>query len=585
MLKKFFISMLGTIAGFWISLFLAVIVGVAVVGAIIASGSGSKPEISKNSILYLDLSGNIPERYQPADIWQMLRDVDGSGEALADILSAIRLAKNDAKINGIYINAQGAAAGMASREEIVAALRDFKSSGKWIYAYSDGYSQGDYLMSAVADSVFLNPIGGVDVHGVATSIPFFKGLMDKLGVKMQIVRVGTFKSAVEPFMTTEMSPASRLQNQVMVDSLWQYMTSVISESRGVTAASVNQWADSLLSTRSGQGALDVKAVSALRYRRQVEATLRAKSDVDDDDDLPLVTPSDYMAAQKTFSANKKHVAVLFACGDIVDSGEGGIVGEKMVPEILSLADNDNVKAMVLRVNSGGGSAFASEQIWEALEYFKSRGKTLYVSMGDYAASGGYYISCGADKIFADRTTLTGSIGVFGMIPDFSGLVTDKLGVRFSIVETNPNAAFPDPMKAMTPEQAALMQGSVERTYDLFTSRVAEGRGISQDSVKTIADGRVWTGGAALRLGLVDAMGGLEAAVEEVAAKAGLDSDNVVYYPAVDDKFLNQFIAEARKSVSIGSMEVSSGALRIMQFLEGLRTMNPVQARMMPVEVQ
>lgn len=344
MLKKFFISMLGTIAGFWISLFLAVIVGVAVVGAIIASGSGSKPEISKNSILYLDLSGNIPERYQPADIWQMLRDVDGSGEALADILSAIRLAKNDAKINGIYINAQGAAAGMASREEIVAALRDFKSSGKWIYAYSDGYSQGDYLMSAVADSVFLNPIGGVDVHGVATSIPFFKGLMDKLGVKMQIVRVGTFKSAVEPFMTTEMSPASRLQNQVMVDSLWQYMTSVISESRGVTAASVNQWADSLLSTRSGQGALDVKAVSALRYRRQVEATLRAKSDVDDDDDLPLVTPSDYMAAQKTFSANKEHVAVLFACGDIVDSGEGGIVGEKMVPEILSLADNDNVKA-------------------------------------------------------------------------------------------------------------------------------------------------------------------------------------------------------------------------------------------------
>ncbi len=573
MLKKFFISMLGTIAGFWISLFLAVIVGVAVVGAIIASGSGSKPEISKNSILYLDLSGNIPERYQPADIWQMLRDVDGSGEALADILSAIRLAKNDAKINGIYINAQGAAAGMASREEIVAALRDFKSSGKWIYAYSDGYSQGDYLMSAVADSVFLNPIGGVDVHGVATSIPFFKGLMDKLGVKMQIVRVGTFKSAVEPFMTTEMSPASRLQNQVMVDSLWQYMTSVISESRGVTAASVNQWADSLLSTRSGQGALDVKAVSALRYRRQVEATLRAKSDVDDDDDLPLVTPSDYMAAQKTFSANKKHVAVLFACGDIVDSGEGGIVGEKMVPEILSLADNDNVKAMVLRVNSGGGSAFASEQIWEALEYFKSRGKTLYVSMGDYAASGGYYISCGADKIFADRTTLTGSIGVFGMIPDFSGLVTDKLGVRFSIVETNPNAAFPDPMKAMTPEQAALMQGSVERTYDLFTSRVAEGRGISQDSVKSIAEGRVWTGGAALRLGLVDAMGGLEAAVEEVAAKAGLDSDNVVYYPAVDDKF------------SIGSMEVSSGALRIMQFLEGLRTMNPVQARMMPVEVQ
>lgn len=585
MLKKFFISMLGTIAGFWISIFIAVLVGIAVVGAIIASGSDSKVEISKNSILYLDFSGNIPERNQPADFWQMIQNAEGDGDALVDILDAIRLAKNDSKINGIYINARGAASGMASREEIVAALRDFKSSGKWIYAYSDGYSQGDYVMASLADSVFVNPIGSVDVHGVATSVPFFKGLLDKLGIKMQIVRVGTFKSAVEPFMGTEMSEASRLQNRVMVDSLWQYMTTTIAGARKVSEADVNMWADSMLAVQGGARALDVKAVSALRYRRQVEDLLREKSDVDQDDDLPLVTPSEYMDSQKAFSSKKEHIAVLFACGDIVDSGEGGIVGEKMVPEIISLADDDNVKALVLRVNSGGGSAFASEQIWEALEYFKSKDKAFYVSMGDYAASGGYYISCGADKIFADHTTLTGSIGVFGMIPDFSGLVNDKLGVHFSVVETNPNAAFPDVMKPMTADQARMMQESVNRTYDLFTSRVAEGRGISQDSVKVIAEGRVWTGGAALGIGLVDSLGGLDAAVGEIAKKAGLDADNVVYYPSVDDKFLNQILAEARKNVSMGSIELSSGAMRILRFLEGVRAMNPVQARMMPLSVE
>lgn len=577
--------MLGTIAGFWISLFIAVFVGIAVIGALVASGSGSKPEIGKNSILYLDLSSNIPERYQPSDIWHMLQNVEEDGDALVDILDAVRLAKNDSKINGIYINAAGAGAGMATREEIVNALRDFKSSGKWIYAYSDGYSQGDYVMSAYADSVFVNPLGGVDVHGVATSIPFFKDLMDKIGVKMQIVRVGTFKSAVEPFMGTEMSSASRLQNQVMVDSIWNYMTSVVSDARGVSAASVNQWADSMLSLRWGRGALEAKAVSALRYRREVEAMLREKNEIGEDDDLPLVTPKEYMSVQKAFSADKDHVAVLFACGDIVDSGNGGIVGDKMVPEIISLADNDKVKAMVLRVNSGGGSAFASEQIWEALEYFKSKDKPLYVSMGDYAASGGYYISCGADKIFADHTTLTGSIGVFGMIPDFSGLVTDKLGVRFSTVETNPNAAFPDVMKPLSEGQTAMLQGSVNRTYDLFTSRVAKGRGLSQDSVKSIAEGRVWTGGAALRLGLVDQIGGLNVAIDELASKVDLDTDNVVCYPSVDDKFLSRFLTEARKNVTIGSMEMSAGAMRILAFLDGLRTMNPVQARMMPMVVE
>lgn len=570
--------MLGTIAGFWISLFIAVIVGIAVIGAIVAAGTSTKQSVGNNSILYLNLSGNMPERYQPADVWQMIQQTEGQGDALIDILSSIRAAKNDAKIKGIYINAAGGGAGMASREEIVEALKDFKESGKWIYAYGDTYEQGDYLLASLADSVFLNPMGMVNVHGMALQVPFFKGLMDKVGVKMQIVRVGTFKSAVEPFMSTEMSPASRLQSQVMIDSIWHYITGEISESRNVPVATVDNWADSLIAFWGAERTCSVHAASALRYRRQVEDMLRGKLDLKDGDDLPFVSPSDYTASNDAYSSEKDHVALLFACGDIVDSGEGGIVGEAMVPEIIRLADNKHVKALVLRVNSGGGSAFASEQIWEALEYFKSKDKPFYVSMGDYAASGGYYISCGADKILADKTTVTGSIGVFGMIPDFSNLVTEKLGVHFATVETNPNAAF-SVMTGLKPDQVEALQHSVESTYDLFTSRVAAGRNMSQDSVKVIAEGRVWTGGAALRLGLVDEIGTLHTAIGQIAEVAGLDDDAVVMYPAVEDKFLAQLLAEARGSVEIGNVSLDSRFMSLARFLDNLQRMNPLQARM------
>lgn len=584
MLKKFFISMLGTIAGFWISIFLAFMVCLSVVGALVASGSDDKLSIGKNSFLFLKLNGNIPERVQPTDVWQMLQSVESDGESLEDMLNSIRLAKDDSKIEGIYIEAAGAAMGTASREELVEALRDFKKSGKWVYAYGDMYSQGDYMIASLADNLFMNPMGSVDVHGVASQIPFFKGLLDKIGVKMQVVRVGTFKSAVEPFMTTEMSPASRLQTQVMIDSIWNYVTGVISNGRGVGVKTVNMWADSIMYTWPQPRTLAAKAVSSLKYRREVELILRDKLGLDDDDDLPMVTPSEYMAAQKGASSSKGHIAVLYAVGDIVDSGEGGIVGETMVPEIIQLAENDDVKALVLRVNSGGGSAFASEQIWEALEYFKSKGKPFYVSMGDYAASGGYYISCGADKIFADRTTLTGSIGVFGLIPDFSGLATEKLGVRFETVQTNPNATFPSLMTGLTPEQVSALQSSVENTYDLFTSRVAQGRGMSQDSVKVIAEGRVWTGGAALGLGLVDEIGSLNAAIAAISDEAGIDADKVVAYPQVEDKFF-QFLAEARKNMSIGNLNINSEYIKTIRIVDYIRNMNPLQARMPEMEVK
>lgn len=579
MIKKFFISMLGTIAGFWISLFIAVFVGVAVIGAVISSGAGSSPQVDKNSILYLDLSGTMPERYQPADFWQMVQGAGDNSEALVDILDALRIARNDSKIKGLYINAAGAAAGFASREEIAEAIREFKTSGKWVYAYADAYTQGDYMLASLADSVFLNPVGGVDVRGVASQIPFFKGLLDKLGVKMDVVRVGTFKSAVEPYITDAMSPASRMQTQVMVDSLWQFYAGVVSDARGVEQAQVDMWADSIMGVWGAQRTLDAGAVSALRYRHAVEDLLRDECGMDKADELKFVTPSAYLASKDKKDSGKGHIAVLFANGDIVDSGEGGIVGETMVPEIYKLADNDNVKALVLRVNSGGGSAFASEQIWEALEYFKSKDKKFYVSMGDYAASGGYYISCGADRIFADHCTLTGSIGVFGIIPDFSGLVTDKLGVTFSTVQSSANATFPSVLTGMTAYQRDALQKSVERTYDTFTMRVAEGRHMSQDSVKAIAEGRVWTGGAALALGLVDEIGSLSATVEAIADAAGIDADKVVYYPVVEDKMLAELLAGMRGNIKAGGLDINASAMRVLQMLDRMQTDAPVQARM------
>lgn len=577
--------MLGTIAGFWISIFLAFLVCASLIGAIIASGSDDKPSVGKNSILYLKLEGAIPERVQPTDVWQMLQDIEANSESLDDIVKSIRLAKDDSKIEGIYIDAYGSAMGTASREEVIEALREFKESGKWIYAYADAYTQGDYLLASLADSVYVNPMGGVDVHGVASQIPFFKNLLDKVGVKMQVVRVGTFKSAVEPFMTTEMSPASRLQTQVMIDSIWNYMTGVITASRGVSTSNVNMWADSLMALWPQHKLLASKAVDFAQYRRLMENELREKIGIKDDEDLPFVLPSEYMAAQKSYSSDKQHIAVLYAVGDIVDSGEGGIVGATMVPDIVKLADDKNVKGLVLRVNSGGGSAFASEQIWDALEYFKSKGKPFYVSMGDMAASGGYYISCGADKIYADHTTLTGSIGVFGLIPDFSNLATEKLGVTFATVQTNANAAFPSVMTGLSEQQIGALQKSVENTYDQFTYRVAQGRNMSQDSVKMIAEGRVWTGGAALGLGLVDEIGSLNAAVTAIADELGMDADKVVTYPNIEDKFFAQFLSKARKNMDIGNVKLDSRCVNILRMLDRLQTMNPLQARMPEMKIE
>lgn len=579
MLKRFFISMLGTIAGLWIAITIFVI-GIIAVAAAAIGASSSTVKVDDNSILYLNLNGDIAERYQQGNLVDFVRDFESRGQSLEQIITSIRLAANDRKIKGIYIDAAGSGMGVASRQELIETLNQFKESGKWIYAYADNYYQGDYLVASVADKIILNPVGNVDIHGVGSQTPFFKGLLDKLGIKIQVIKVGTYKSAVEPFILNSMSEPARHQTQVYVDSIWNFYAQTIATNRNVTPATVSSWADSLTFTWTADHALNAGIVTEIGYRRTVEDMLRDITHINSGDDLRLVTPESYIEAnsKKLASGSKDHIAVLYAVGDIVEDGEGGIVGATMVPQIIKLADDDNVRALVLRVNSGGGSAFASEQIWEALEYFKSTGKPFYVSMGDYAASGGYYISCGANRIFADATTLTGSIGVFGMIPDLSGLVTDKLGVTFSTVASSPNASFMSLTAPMTPQQINAMQNYVEDTYATFTSRVAEGRHMDVDSVKAIAEGRVWVGSSALELGLVDELGTLDSAVKAIAAETGLDTDAWVAYPEIKNDFLERLIEETSK-MQTGGMTLDPETIKYILTAKRIVEMSPVQARM------
>ncbi len=580
MLKRFFVSMLGTIAGLWIAIIILVFSGIAIVGAIIGSRS-TETIIDDQSILYLRLEGDIAERNSEQSFVDFVREYDSKGETLERIISSVRLAATDRKIKGIYIDAVGSGLGVASREELIEALADFKRSGKWIYAYADNYSQGDYLVASIADKIYLNPVGSVDIRGIGVQTPFFTGLLDKLGIKVQVVKVGTYKSAVEPFILTSMSEPSRRQTQAFVDSIWGYCSTTIADNRDVTPATVSAWADSLTFAWAADHDLSSGVVTEIAYRRQVENTLRSLTDREDGDDLPFVTPASYMEASKSRIAktSEPHIAVLYAVGDIVDSGDGGIVGDKMVPEIIRLADDENVLGLVLRVNSGGGSAFASEQIWEALEYFKQQDKPFFVSMGDYAASGGYYISCGADHIFADATTLTGSIGVFGMIPDLSGLVTGKLGVTFSTVSSSPNAAFMSLTSPMTPAQREAMQSSVDQIYEKFTSRVAEGRHMDVDSVKAIAEGRVWVGSSALTLGLVDELGSLNSAVSAMADFLDINPEKTVSYPYVNDNFLERLLEETATLQAKGQITLDPEMIRCLAAVRRLTEMSPVQARM------
>ncbi len=546
-MKKFILIVCGSFVGVWLALtfftIASVIMSFAIFGSMASMGSQTV-NVKNNSLLYIDLSGPINERSGLDDInpLALIQDGDLSESASLDVLTkAIDEAKDNKKIKGIYINCEGVAASPATLFELRSALSKFKKqSSKFIYAYgNDGISQSDYYVASVADSIFLNPVGAVDIHGLAAAIAYPKKLLDKLGIEMQVIRVGTFKSAVEPYMIDSISPANRLQQEQYLGSIWSNMVDSIAQSRKLTPARVNQIADGIVMTLPADTLKSYRLIDGICYRREFENKLKKLTKVDLDDDLNLISPQDLASSTDATSKGSKEIAVVYAVGEIDGQPGSGIDSEELVETIQDLENDKDVAGLVLRVNSPGGSAFGSEQIWKALDDFKKSGKTFAVSMGDYAASGGYYISCGGQRIFAEPTTITGSIGIFGVIPNLSGIVNDKLQVNISIVKTNANADFGVLTNPLSPVQRAAMQNMINRGYDLFTSRCANGRGVSQDSIKAIAEGRVWDGKSALKIGLVDEFGNLDKAISWVAKKERLNDGDykVDTYPDAKNRWL------------------------------------------------
>ena len=532
-MKDFFKFTLATVTGIVLSGIVLFIIGVVTLVGIISS-SDTETVVKKNSVMMLDLNGVLVERTQesPLGILSQLFSDDSNTYGLDDILSSIKKAKENENIKGIYLQASMLGTSYASLQEIRNALLDFKESGKFIIAYGDSYTQGLYYLSSVADKVLLNPKGMIEWKGIASAPLFYKDLLQKIGVEMQIFKVGTYKSAVEPFISTEMSPANREQVTAFINSIWGQVTEGVSASRSLPVDSLNALADRMLMFYPAEESVQCGLADTLIYRNDVRNYLKQWVDLKEDDRLPVLGLSDMINVKKNMPKDKSGniVAVYYASGEITDysgssTSEEGIVGTKVIRDLRKLKDDEDVKAVVLRVNSPGGSAFASEQIWHAVKELKTE-KPVIVSMGDYAASGGYYISCVADTIVAEPTTLTGSIGIFGMVPNVKEL-SEKIGLTYDVVKTNKFSDFGNIMRPFNQDEKTLMQMMITQGYDTFVNRCAEGRHMSKEAIEKIAEGRVWTGEAAKELGLVDVLGGIDTALEIAVRKAGIEGYTVL----------------------------------------------------------
>ena len=543
-MKKFFLSVLSSFTGTWLALCLFGIVAVIVsIAMLINIGSSSLSSgivsTSDNSLLVLDLQGEIIEytNNQAPDVMTVINGDFEQPKSLKDLINGIKCGAEDDNVKAMYIDCGVVSAAPATLNSLREAIVDFKSKGKKVYAYGETMTQGAYFVATAADSLFMNPHGTLQLSGLGGHTPYFKSLLDKFGIEFQVVKVGTYKSAVEPYILEHMSEPARAQLDTLYNAMWSKIKGEIAVSRKIQSQEI----DSLINNefilcQKMNVALDNGLIDGLLYRHEMDSRLADMMGVDKADKIEKVNPID-MASNNISKTDQPHIAVVYACGGIDDGDSSGIVSTDLVSLIFELKDNENVEGLILRVNSPGGSAYGSEQIWEALEQFKKTGKPFVVSMGDYAASGGYYISCGAESIFADPLTVTGSIGIFGLIPNGHELIANKLGVNFELVATNPQAMFPNLVSPLTTEQYNAMQRMVENGYDLFTQRVADGRSLSQDYVKQIGEGRVWSAEKALEIGLVDRIGTLEAAIKYMADKLSYgDSPNVVTYPDAKDSF-------------------------------------------------
>lgn len=542
-MKQFWLNVLATFVGIMAVGAFSCIMFFAMLIAVLASGEDT-PTVSDNSVLKISLSGSITDQ-APAD--NPIASIFGSNGAteaqgLDVLISAIQVAKDNNNIKGIYIEGGALQSDYATNEELRRALLDFKKSKKWIVAYADSYTQGAYYIASVADKVFLNPSGLLDWHGIAHQSTFYTGLMEKLGVKAQVFKVGTFKSAVEPFTLKQMSEANRLQMSVLIGGLWKDICASVGASRNISSDSLNAYADRYLALADAQDYKKLKMVDELTYIDQVREQLHERVG----DDFSMIDPSTLTALEQP--QGTENIAVYYASGNIVDvagtgalmGGDDEIVGDKVVSDLDALAKNDDIKAVVLRINSGGGSAYASEQMWRAIQLLKQK-KPVVISMGGVAASGGYYMACGANRIFADPTTITGSIGIFAMIPEASGLLTQKLGLNFDVVKTNRASDFGARGLKIDEMGGAALQKHVNHGYTLFLKRVADGRTaaghkMTAADVDKIGQGRVWTGRKALEIGLVDQLGNLSEAVAYAAKLAKVQDYGVASYPAAASWF-------------------------------------------------
>lgn len=543
-MKQFLKYVLATMVGILIMWTIISMISFIMLGAMMAAGE-AKPSIKSNTILRINLAGSLAERAQENPLALLTGNQSLDNQGLDDMLHAIKVAEENEDIKGIYLQGGALSADFASLEELRGALAKFKKSGKFVYAYADTYTEGSYYVCSVADSVMLNPSGMLDWHGIASQPIFYKDLLDKVGVKMQVFKVGTYKSAVEPYILTQMSDANREQVQSFVSDIWGNIVKHVAESRHLTADSLNAYADRYTMLAAAEDYKSMKLVDGLVYVDQVREMLRRALG---GEKVNFVSPKALAKLYEKKGDDK--IAVYIAEGSIVDEMTSGfaqeaeIVGQKVVADLDELANDEDVKAVVLRINSGGGSAYASEQMWRAIQLLKAK-KPVVVSMSGLAASGGYYMSCGANYIIAEPTTLTGSIGIFGMVPDASGLLTEKLGLHFDVVKTNESADFGAMGRAFTPAEGAAMQAYVDRGYSLFLSRVAAGRGLTTEAVDSIAQGRVWTGQQALGLKLVDQLGTLDDAIAKAAELAKVADYGLQTYPA-PKSFMEQLMEENKE---------------------------------------
>lgn len=515
-----------------------------------SSFSTPETKLESKSVYKLRMSGTVVEQGKEDNPFAMafseLPGMNAQAESvgLDDLLDNIRLAKEDERIEGIYLTEASFAMGQATAKALRDALLDFKSSGKWIIAYADSYSQANYYVCSVADALYINPVGSLSWNGLAAQKMYYTRLLEKIGVEMQIIKVGTFKSAVEPYFRTSMSEADRHQTEQFVQGVWSIFKQGVSEARGISVQQLDAYADEFMMLQPTDKYLAYGLVDSICYVQDMDSVLTRRMGTKD---YHLVSTTSMTNVKRQEKKSENKIAIVYAEGEITDDSGDGIVGTKMVKTLKDVYKADDVKAVVLRVNSPGGSANASEQIWHAVRMLQQKGLPVVVSMGDLAASGGYYISCEADYIFAQPNTLTGSIGIFGTVPCGAKLM-ERIGLDVDGLSTNKHSSLENNMvcKGMNAEEKALMQAMVERGYDLFTSRCAEGRHMSQDEIKKIGEGRVWLGQKALEIGLVDSLGGMNDAINKAAELAGVEDYALSYYPERKD-FMTELLELMDKS--------------------------------------